>query len=149
MPAGGAEPEALQALLRDFGRVDLRETEGPHAWRAKLREQLPQTGPAILDERAKRHDLRPLRSALRVKEVGLDSLVGGDGKSCDVVFPCREGLDRALPANLRISLFKETIGREIVDGDRDHKPQLARIVLFTLQNVVFQKRFLDISACAE
>src|ERR1700704_567100 len=23
MPAGGAEPEALQALLRDFGRVDL------------------------------------------------------------------------------------------------------------------------------
>ena len=60
--------------------------------------------------------------ALHVKEVGLDSLVGGDGESCDVVLPCREGLDRALPAHLRMSLSKETIGGEIVDRDRDHEP---------------------------
>ena len=57
-----------------------------------------------------------------IKEVGLDSLVGGDGESCDVVLPCRECLDRALPANLRMSLSKETIGGEIVDRDRDHEP---------------------------
>src|SRR6266550_3407503 len=150
MPAGGAEPEALQALLRDLARVDLRETKGPHASRAKLREQLRQTGPAILDERAQRHDLRPPRSALRVKEVGLDSLVGGDGESCDFFFSCREGLDRALPANLRISLSKETIRREIVDRHRNHEPPcLPHIVRFTFQDVVCQKRLLDISACAE
>src|SRR5258706_2948511 len=166
MPAGGAESDALQALLRDFGRVNLRETEGPHASRAKLRQQLPQTGPTILDERVERHNLRrwgtrgrirlcvPVRAhielhiiGLDIKEVGLDSLVRGDGESCNVVFSCREGLDRALPTNLRISLSKETIGREIVDRDGDHKPSLPRIVLFTLQNVICQKRFLDISAC--
>ena len=68
-----------------------------------------------------RSDTNLLRS-LRVKEVGLDSLVGGDGESCDVVLPCGERLDRALPAHLRMSLFKETIGGEIVDRDRDHEP---------------------------
>src|SRR3990172_12062203 len=111
MPAGGAKPERRHALLRDFGRVDLRETEDPHVSRAKLREQLRQTGSTILDERAQRHDLRPLHSALHVKEVGLDSLVRGGRESCDVVLPCSEGLDRALPAHLRMnpSFFKETI----------------------------------------
>ena len=39
--------------------------------------------------------------SFNVKEEGLDSLVGGDGEPFDVVFPCREGLDRALPADLR------------------------------------------------
>jgi hypothetical protein len=108
----------------------------------------------------KRHDLRPLRSALRVKEVGLDSLVGGDGKSCDVVLSCREGLDRARPANLRISLSKEAIGREIVDRDRDHETAYSLRCLPALserggaarvegQDVVCQKRFLDISARVE
>jgi hypothetical protein len=44
MPAGGAEAERLQPLLRNLGRVDLREPEGLHASRAKLREQLFQMG---------------------------------------------------------------------------------------------------------
>ena len=91
----------------------------PHASRAESREQLLQTGSTVLDERAERHD--PLRRLSR-KEVGLDSLVGGDGESRDVVLPRGEGLDRALPADLRMSLSKETIGGEIVDGDRDHEP---------------------------
>jgi hypothetical protein len=34
-------------------------------------------------------------SSLHVKEVGIDSLVGGGGESCDVVLLCNEGLDRA------------------------------------------------------
>ena len=99
------------------------------------------------------------RSALHVvKEVGLDSLVGGDGESCDVVLHCSEGLDRALPAKLRRSLSKETIRGKIVDRDRDHKPAVlivdhfycrGRIVLFTLQDVVCQERFVGISAYAE
>ena len=68
-------------------------------------------------------------SALHVKEVGLDSLVGGDGESCDVVLPCGERLDRALPAHLRMSLSKETIGGEIVDRDRDHEPAVVIVAL--------------------
>src|SRR6266545_7134973 len=106
---------------------------------------------------------------LHVKNVGLDSLVGGDGESCDVVLPCREGLDRALPADLRMILSEDTIGGKIVDRDRDYEPAvvivrlrakrfgetspqpwrrrvghpyyLARIILFTLQDVVCQERF--------
>jgi hypothetical protein len=134
--------------------------------RVQSREQLPQTGSIVLDESAERHDLRrPFRicCVVHVKEAGLDSLVGGDGDSCDVALPCSEGLDRALPADLRMSLSKETIGDEIVDRDRDHEPALvivpstraelrrslsagghrcylARIVLFTLQDVVCQER---------
>ena len=64
--------------------------------------------------------------------------------------------DRALPAHLRISLSKETIGGEIVDRDRDHEPvdsrgiaALAHRCCPWLQDVVCQERFLDISACAE
>ena len=48
---------------------------------AKLREQLRQTGSIVLDERAERHNL----CRLHIKKVGLDSLVGGDGESCDVI----------------------------------------------------------------
>ena len=98
-------------------------------------------------------------SARHVKEVGLDSLVGGDGESCDVVLPCSERLDRALPAHLRIrrSLSKETIGGEIVDRHRNHESadviaalaELARVEGSRSQDVVCQERFLDISACAE
>src|SRR5437667_349309 len=106
--------------------MDLREMEGPTALRAKLREQLPQTGSTILDERAERHNL----GVLPIKEVGFDSLVGSDGETRDLVFPCREGLDRALPAHLmdlsrrsrRRILSEETIGGEIVDRHGDHKP---------------------------
>ena len=54
LPAGGAEPERLQPLLGDLGRVDLREPEGLHASRAELREQVPQTGSTIVEERAER-----------------------------------------------------------------------------------------------
>lgn len=50
------------------------------------------------------------------------------------------------------------MAEEIVDRDRDHEPavaivghphDLARIVLFTLQDVVCQDRFPDMPACAE
>ncbi len=85
--------------------------------RAESRDQLPQTGSAVVDERAERQDL----PVLYIKDVGLDSLVGGDGESGDVVLPGREGLDRALPAHARISLAKETIGGEVVDRHRDHE----------------------------
>ena len=93
------------------------------------------------------------------KEVSLDLLVGGDGESDDVVLPCREGLDRALPADLRMHLSKETIGGEIVDRDRDHIPfdrphpaspdASLRLTTSPLQDVVRQDPFLDIPACAE
>src|SRR5258708_33344570 len=122
MPAGGAEPEGLQVLLRDFGRVDLREPEGVHAFRAELSKQVLQTGSTVPDERAQRHNLRPLRSAHQIKEVGLDPLVGGDGEPYDVVLPCGERLDRALPASLRMMISEQIIGGEIVDRDRDHEP---------------------------
>ena len=89
------------------------------------------------------------RRLVVIKEVGLDSLVGGDGESCDVVLPCRERLDRALPADLRISLSKETIGGEIVDRDRDHEPAVViragvrrPALVASLQDVVCQERFL-------
>src|SRR5258708_4064390 len=121
MPASGAEPQRLQQLPRVFRRVDLREPEGP---RAESREQLPQTGSTLLYKSAQRHDLGPLRSAVYIEDVGLDLLVGGDGEPRDIVLPCREGLDRALPANLRMMLSEETIGLEIVDRDRDHEPCL-------------------------
>src|SRR6266542_187056 len=120
MHAGGTEPERLEALLRDFGRADLGKPQGPDASRAKLREQLRQTDSTIFDERPERHYLRAC-FALHVKKVGLDSLIGGDGESCDLVLPCSERLDRALPANLRMILPEETIGGEIVGGDRNQE----------------------------
>src|SRR3970040_2453375 len=101
--------------------MDLRKPEGP---RAELTEQLRQTCATILDERAQRHDLRLFHSAHHIKQVGLDALVGGDGESCDVVLPCREGLDRALPANRRMSLAKETTGCEVVERDKHNVPVL-------------------------
>ena len=52
----------------------------------------------------------------------------GDGKSADVVFPCGEGLDRPFPGCLRMCLFKEAIGGEIIDRDRDHEPFDSRCV---------------------
>src|SRR6266508_6112934 len=64
---------------------------------------------------------------LHVKNVGLDSLVGGDGESCDVVLPCREGLDRALPADLRMILSEETIGGRIVDRVLEITASLSRL----------------------
>src|SRR5262245_47082668 len=160
MPAGGAETERLQPLLRDLGRMDLREPDGLHALRAESREQLLQTGATIVHERAERYNLRLLYYALHVKEIGLDSLVGGDGKPCDVVLPCREGLYRALPAHGPISLSKESIGGEIVDRDRDHETADSLRYLPSLserggtgrverQHVVCQARFLDVSACAD
>src|SRR5215470_14508210 len=118
MPARGAETEGLHPLLRDLCRVDRRKPEFPYVPRAELREQLLQTRSTIVDERAKRYDLCLLHFALHVKKVGLDSFVGGDGESCDLVLRCHESLDRALPANLPISLSNETIGDEIVHGDR-------------------------------
>src|SRR6266850_7772727 len=148
MPAGGAEPERLHPLLRDLGRVDLREPDGLRALRAESSEQLLQTGSTVVDERTERDNLRLLHAALHVKKIGLDSLVGGDGESCDVVLPCREGLHRALPAHLPIdlsrrsrwrrrSLSKETIGGEIVDRERNHKSlALFAVLVFTPQDVV-------------
>src|SRR5688500_4222796 len=106
MPAGGAETERLQPRLRDLSLVDLREPEGLEASRAELREQSLQTGSTIVDGRAQRYNLRLLHSARHVKDVGFDALVGGSGESCNLVLPCRQRLDRALPANLRMSLFK-------------------------------------------
>ena len=112
------------------------------------RDQLLQTGSTVVDERAERQDL----PFLYIKEVGLDSLVGGDGKAGDVVLPGRERLDRALPARLRMSRSQETIRGKIVDRDRDHEPSLpvpARASSSHVQHVVCQDRFLDVSACAE
>src|SRR6188768_248789 len=91
--------------------------------------------------------------------MSLDSLVRSHGESCDLVLLCSERRDRALPANLRVSVSKETIGGEIVDRDGDHEP--ARMVFLTLrrgrtevrpyvvQDVVCQERILDVAACAE
>ena len=49
-----------------------------------------------------------------------------------LVLQCGEGLDRALPAHVRIGLSKDTIGGEIVDRDGITKPQFdaSRSVLF-------------------
>src|SRR5258705_6276488 len=161
MPAGGAETERLHPLLRDLGRVDLRDPDGVHVFRTESSEQLLQAGSAIVDESAERYNLR-LVPARYVQEVGLDSLVGGDGESCDLVLPCSERLHRALPANLPIdlsrrsrwrrrSLPKKTVGGEIVHRDRDHETFDSRGVTARVegQDIVCQERFLDISACAE
>ncbi len=93
-----------------------------------------------------------ISSSFYIKQVGLDSLVGGDGKAGDFLLPGREGLDRALPARLRMSVFKETIRGEIVNRDRNDEPphvrrtcapsQAHRSRLLTLQDVVCQERFL-------
>ena len=70
-------------------------------------------------------------------------------------FLCREGLDRALPAHLRMSLSEETVGGEIVDRDGDHEPACDRArprrrsFFVTLQDVVGQERLLDVPARAE
>ena len=92
-----------------------------HALRAESKDQLFQTGSTVVDERAERQDLPPL---LYIKDVGLDSLVGGDRKAGDVVLPGSEGLDRALPARLRMSRSKEIIRGKVVDRNRDHEPLL-------------------------
>ena len=62
----------------------------------------------------------------------------------------------------RISLPKETVGGEIVDRDGDHPSPIviarpergqefgpSRRASFTLQHVVDEQRFLNVSACAE
>jgi hypothetical protein len=147
MPAGWPETQRLQELRRDLRRMNLRNPGGPGACRTEPCEQLRQTGTTVLDEGAEGHDL-----ILYIKEVGLDSLVGGDGESFDAVLPCRKGFDRPLPARRRMSVFEETIRSEIVDRDRDHEPGpscLLQVVLYSLGHVVRQERFLDISACAE
>ena len=72
--------------------------------RAESKDQLLQTGSTVVDERAERQDL----PVLYIKEVGLDSLVGGDGKAGDVLLPGGEGLDRALPARLRMSVSRRS-----------------------------------------
>src|SRR5258705_10905087 len=107
MAAGGAEAERLHPLLRDLGRVDLRDPDGFHVFRAESSKQLLQAGSAIVDERAERCNLR-LLPAPYVQDVGLDSLVGGDGQSCDLILPCSERLHRALPANLPIDLSRRS-----------------------------------------
>src|SRR5258705_2235169 len=107
MPAGGAEPERLHPLLRDLGRVDLRDPDSVHFFRTDASEQLLQAGSTIVVESAERNNLRlvPVRY---VQEVGLDSLVGGDCESCDIVLPCTERLHRALPANLPVALTRRS-----------------------------------------
>ena len=78
MPAGGAEPERLQdsSAISAGWTLGNRKVVMPPAW---SREQLLQTGATVLDERAERDNL----SALHIEKVGLDSLVGGDGESCE------------------------------------------------------------------
>src|SRR5688572_20333554 len=146
MADGGAEPERFEELLRDLLRVDLGKPEGACA---ESREQRLQTGSTVIDERAKRQNLR--RRGGRVKKVRLDSLLGGDAESCDVVLPRSDGLDRALPAHVRVSLIKETIGGEIVDGNRNDEHPSCFPLFFPVmfQNPVCQRRFLDVSARAE
>src|SRR5687767_3956441 len=93
------------------------EREGRHALRVKTREQLPETNSTVVDQRPQRENL----SAVDVKNVGLDSLVGRDSESRDVVLPCPEGLHRALPTGLRQILCEQTVGVEVVDRDRNHQ----------------------------
>src|SRR3954451_6747334 len=121
MPASLAEPHALQGFLRDFSRVDLRVTHGFQAPRAKVGKQLRKARSAILDDRAQRHDLAARISALNIQDIGLDSLVGGESESGDLVSSCGQGFDRALPANLRISHSKKTVRCEVVDRNRDYE----------------------------
>src|SRR5262245_12376973 len=126
--------------------MDLRKANGPPTSRAESTEQLSQTRPAILDECSKRRDL----ALLCVEEVSLDSLIGCDGEACDVTLPGRKGLDGSLPARLRMGLAEQTISREIVHGDRNDEPAgVSRLYVFTLQDVVCQKRFLVISTGTE
>ena len=92
--------------------------------------------------------------SFQVEEVRLDALVGGDGESGDVVLPRREGLDRALPARLRIGLAQEPVGGEIVDRDGNHEPAVAvalaaRSCASRSSDVVGQLRFLHVPAGAE
>src|SRR4029079_3250688 len=57
-----------------------------------------------------------------MKKVGLDPLVRGDGEPRELLFPGRESLDRALPADLRRGLSEQSIGSKIVDRDGYDEP---------------------------
>ena len=107
-----------------------------------------QTGSTVLDESRGTPGFLALAC---VKDVGLDSLVGGDGEPREVVLPRGERFYRSLPARRPIGLAKETIGCKIVDGHRDREKSLERghIGSVTLQDVVGQARFFHVSAGAE
>src|SRR4051794_23589634 len=106
MRARGTESEPLQQLVRELGGMDLREAKRFDASRPQLKQQLTQTNSAVVHQRPERDELRFLDSAGGVEEVGLDPLVRGDGEPVDVGLSRKEGLDRALPADLRIGVCK-------------------------------------------
>src|SRR5262245_60525842 len=110
-------------------------------------EESPQTRSAILDERTERHNL----STLHIEQARLEALFGRDSQTFDLVLPGRQGLDRTLPARLRMSLAEEAIGSEIVDRDRNHEPvgDLARSLSLALPDVVRQHCLPHISARGE
>src|SRR5262249_21271252 len=120
MPARRVEAEHCQHVSGDLTRGALRESERPEAVGAQPGEQHIQTGAAILDERWKRHNLHAPVLSTHVEDAGLDSLVGGDGESPDLVLPCSEGLDRPLPAHVLIRLEQVVCGK-IIDRDRDYE----------------------------
>ncbi len=147
MPAGGRKPSVSRSSVEISAGWTFGNLKVVMPCARESTDQLLQTGSTVVDERAERQDL----PVLYIKDVGLDSLVGGDGKAGDVLLPGRERLDRALPARLRMSRSKEIIRGKIVDRNRDYEPvcQFRHGLVFTRQHVVCQDRFLDVSACAE
>src|SRR5215213_10018689 len=153
MHGGRVETEPFEALLRHFVRMDLWKPDRAHRLCTKSRQQLDEPGSVVVDETPERHDVgRPLRvrSTRHVEQVCLDSLVGGDRESSDIVLPRREGLNRALPA--RMTVFEESIGGEVVDRDgNDEAPSSLPRSLgrATSKDIICQDRFLLIPACTE
>src|SRR6185503_2873049 len=141
IPTSGAETECLQAFCRKLRRVDFLEPEGPPA---QPGQQVLHTGPSVFDQRAERYDFPIL-----IYKVGLDALGGGDRDACEAVLPCRQGLDRPLPARPRIGL-EEPVGSQVVDGHGNHEPaviqshRLRRAGLCSIQHIVGQQRFLNV-----
>ena len=108
-----AEPERFQALLRHLPRWTFENRMIPRPSReSSCFKRVP---PSSMNERSDRISSPSEREGRRFVR-------RRRRESCDVVLPCRERLDGALPANLRMSLSKEAIGGEIVDRDRDHEP---------------------------
>ena len=68
------------------------------AGRAELREQLLQTGSAVLDEGSHRQNL----SVLQMKNEGFNAFIRRNGEPFDLVFPGGQRLDRSLPTDLLI-----------------------------------------------
>ena len=106
MPARAAETERLQQRFEisagwTFGNRKIA------ALPAEPREQcFRRAPPSSMKERS---DTISGSGSLHIKKVGLDPLIRGDGESRNLVLPGGQGLDRSLPAHVRMLLSRRPL----------------------------------------